>query len=141
MMIEYLFSIHWTGWSIVDNLVTDLEVVFTSDFRQNELGFFQFSYCRIYNISDQAFVGLDSSLQNLNLQGNRLKSVPSPALNHLASLRLLDLSGNHINVVPDGAFGGLQLETLKVRISDISAMSIEEMNREILDKFLYLFLF
>ncbi|XP_047736954.1 uncharacterized protein LOC108677083 isoform X2 [Hyalella azteca] len=79
----------------------------------------QFSYCRIYNISDQAFVGLESSLQNLNLQGNRLKSVPSPALNHLSSLRLLDLSGNHINVVPDGAFGGLQLETLKIGDNDL----------------------
>ncbi|KAF2366624.1 Leucine-rich repeat [Trinorchestia longiramus] len=98
---------------------TDIGVLNSRIFDGLHIQNIQFSYCRIHNISDQAFVGLESSLENLNLQGNRLKNVPSAALTHLSNLRLLDLSGNHINLVPDGAFGGLQLETLKLGDNDI----------------------
>ncbi|XP_068244417.1 uncharacterized protein haf isoform X2 [Palaemon carinicauda] len=80
----------------------------------------QFSSCDIYNISDNAFRGLENSLKNLNLQDNKLSSVPSGAISKLRRLVLLDLSGNQITSVPEEAFKGSRLATLKLADNDLS---------------------
>ncbi|XP_064116162.1 leucine-rich repeat and fibronectin type-III domain-containing protein 3-like isoform X1 [Macrobrachium nipponense] len=80
----------------------------------------QFSSCDIYNISDNAFKGLENSLKNLNLQDNKLSSVPSGSISRLRRLVLLDLSGNQITSVPNEAFKGSRLATLKLADNDLS---------------------
>ena len=44
-------------------------------------------------IPDEAFMGLERSLWELELQYNDLNIVPSRAMRHLQKLRLLDLTG------------------------------------------------
>ncbi|XP_042219293.1 leucine-rich repeat and fibronectin type-III domain-containing protein 3-like [Homarus americanus] len=80
----------------------------------------QFSACGIFNISRGAFRGLENTLVNLNLQDNRLATVPTAALARLTRLKLLDLSGNQITSVPDEAFDGLTLSTLKLADNELS---------------------
>ena len=54
-----------------------------------------------------AFAGLESSLERLDLSGNRLSSLPVAVLG-LARLTSLDLGGNKIKQLPHGsAFNGL----------------------------------
>ena len=78
--------------------------------------FSQFSSCGIYNISTRAFEGLESSLTHLNLQDNKLSSIPTEAISSLSSLTQIDLSKNQITNIPSGAFKGPPLNTLKVNI-------------------------
>ncbi|XP_071537881.1 uncharacterized protein haf isoform X5 [Panulirus ornatus] len=80
----------------------------------------QFSSCGIFNISAGAFKGLEETLENLNLQDNRLATVPSVALANLKKLKLLDLSGNHITNIPDEAFKDLRLSTLKLADNELT---------------------
>jgi Leucine rich repeat len=73
------------------------------------------------HIDDNAFVGQESHLKNLNLQDNLLDEVPVKALNPLSRLNLLDLSKNKINQIPNDAFKGLtKLSTLKLMDNNVT---------------------
>ncbi|KAL7636493.1 UNVERIFIED_CONTAM: hypothetical protein RMT77_013268 [Armadillidium vulgare] len=74
----------------------------------------QISFSEISNISSRAFEGLENTLENLNLQDNHLKEVPTAALSLLQTLNLLDLSGNLLQRIPDFAFQGSNINTLKL---------------------------
>ncbi|XP_066248274.1 chaoptin [Euwallacea similis] len=64
-------------------------------------------------IPDEAFLGLERSLWELELSYCQLTRVPNRALRYLQKLRMLDLTGNHImKIVPDnwrGLEGSLEL--------------------------------
>ncbi|XP_054721985.1 leucine-rich repeats and immunoglobulin-like domains protein 1 [Uloborus diversus] len=84
----------------------------------------------IESIGDKAFLSLERSLANLDLQGNRLEQVPTAALKGLLGLRELDLSNNGITDIRENAFDGLTLTTLKLngnplRITDSSFAGLE----------------
>lgn len=48
----------------------------------------------IYEIPDEAFIGLERTLWKLELRNDFLIRIPSRAFRHLQKLQLLDLSGN-----------------------------------------------
>ncbi len=66
------------------------------------------------DISQNAFRGLENTLQNLNLAGNVLRNVPVEPLRQLRLVSLLDLSANNIKFIPSNAFVTLRLKTLKL---------------------------
>lgn len=81
----------------------------------------QLSSCKLRNIDENAFVGQESHLKNLNLQDNLLDEVPVKALSSLKRLNLLDLSKNKINLIPNDAFKGLtKLSTLKLMDNNVT---------------------
>ena len=57
--------------------------------------------CNVIAVSDNAFRGLENTLQSLSLASNGLRSVPVVALRQLRLLSQLDLSSNYIKFVPD----------------------------------------
>lgn len=59
-------------------------------------------------MADEALLGLERSLSELELPWNRLTSVPSRALRHLQKLYLLDLTGNDISDVSHENWRGLE---------------------------------
>ena len=74
----------------------------------------QISHCGVREISDNAFRGLENTLQNLNLEGNELRHIPVDSLRLLRLVSLLDLTENRIHFAPDNAFVTLRLKTLKL---------------------------
>lgn len=81
----------------------------------------QLSSCKLKHIEQNAFIGQEQHLKNLNLQDNLLDDVPVKALNSLAKLNLLDLSKNKINQIPNDAFKGLtKLSTLKLMDNNVT---------------------
>lgn len=73
------------------------------------------------HIDDNAFIGQEAHLKNLNLQDNLLDEVPVKALHSLMRLNLLDLSKNKINLIPNDAFKGLtKLSTLKLMDNNVT---------------------
>ncbi|XP_043212117.1 chaoptin-like [Amphibalanus amphitrite] len=66
------------------------------------------------SVPGRAFSGLERSLWQLDLSGNRLTRVPHQAVRSLSNLRLLDLSHNRISTVRRSDLQGLEshLETL-----------------------------
>ncbi|KAG7170646.1 Leucine-rich repeats and immunoglobulin-like domains protein 3-like 2, partial [Homarus americanus] len=80
----------------------------------------QLSSCGIHNISEGAFQGLENTLVNLNLRGNWLTKVPTPALTGLQRLKLLDLSANRLTSVPAFAFRDLHLSTLRLGDNELT---------------------
>ncbi|XP_064466265.1 nyctalopin-like [Ornithodoros turicata] len=70
--------------------------------------------CRLKEVSDRAFQGLENSLMSLSLPDNQLTEVPTQALQRLTSLRQLDLSSNRIKEIQSRAFYSLPLGTLKL---------------------------
>ena len=61
----------------------------------------------IETIHDQAFVNISSSLFELNLSNNKLKSVPA-ALQITSNLRSLDLSFNQISSISNTSYQGIE---------------------------------
>ena len=81
-------------------------------------------------MSENAFRGLENTLQSLNLASNSLRSVPVSPLRPLRLLSQLDLTDNQIKYIPDNAFVTLRLKTLKladnnVTISDNALRGLE----------------
>ena len=83
-------------------------------FRNLKITNVQLSDCGLTSINPQAFQGQEETLKNLNLQNNKLKSVPVLALRNLRRLSLLDLSRNQIRQITRNAFITLKLGTLKI---------------------------
>jgi Leucine-rich repeat (LRR) protein len=71
-------------------------------------------------IANNAFRGLENTLQNVNLAGNELRSVPVQPLRQLRMVSLLDLSRNKIKFVPENAFVTLRLKTLKLSDNNLT---------------------
>jgi len=76
--------------------------------------------CNVIAVSDNAFRGLENTLQSLSLASNGLRSIPVVALRQLRLLSQLDLSSNYIKFVPDNAFVTLRLKTLKVAQNNLT---------------------
>lgn len=62
----------------------------------------------LYNISLEAFHGLEHSLRQLDLSDNRLKRVPTLHLSGLNRLEDLSLGQNEFESIPEGGFVGLK---------------------------------
>lgn len=62
----------------------------------------------LYNISVEAFQGLENSLRQLDLSDNRLKRIPTVHLSGLARLEELSLGQNEFDVIPEGGLVGLK---------------------------------
>lgn len=78
--------------------------------------------CQLKQVSDKALQGLEKSLASLSLPDNQLTEVPVQALRRLSSLRQLDLSSNAIKTVPDNAFSSLPLNTLKLADNELTIL-------------------
>lgn len=74
----------------------------------------------IFDISDDAFRGLERSLWELLLKSDGLIDVPTKALRTLHNLQLLDLSGNDIAFIERDSFRGLQNSLRHLIMSDNS---------------------
>lgn len=93
-------------------------------FSKLKLNNLQMSGCRIKTIAPEAFIGLEDTLKNLNVQDNELEEVPIESLQRLRNLTLLDLSRNKITKVPDNAFANLNnLATLKLSDNNLTISS------------------
>ncbi|PSN49296.1 Chaoptin [Blattella germanica] len=75
-------------------------------------------------IPDEAFMGLERSLWELELQYNDLSIVPSRAMRHLQKLRLLDLTGNDISEVSAENWRGLENSLQTLILSDNALSSL-----------------
>lgn len=62
----------------------------------------------LYNISLDAFQGLEHSLRQLDLSDNRLPRIPTVHLSGLNRLEDLSLGQNEFDVIPEGGFVGLK---------------------------------
>lgn len=65
-------------------------------------------------------LGLENTLQSLNLANNELRTVPVAPLRTLRLISQLDLSNNQIKFLPDNAFVTLRLKTLKLSGNDLT---------------------
>lgn len=85
------------------------------------------SHNPLFDVSDDAFTGLERSLWELILIDNGIVKVPTKALRYLQKLRYLDLSGNQIALIDRDSFRGLQnnLQTLILADNSISELNIE----------------
>ena len=93
----------------------------SSIFRNLQLHNVQLSSCKLKVIEENAFLGQESHLKNLNLQDNLLEEVPVKALSSLSRLNLLDLSKNKISSIGNDAFKGLaKLSTLKLMDNNVT---------------------
>ncbi|KZC10143.1 Chaoptin, partial [Dufourea novaeangliae] len=68
------------------------------------------------DIPDEAFLGLERSLWELELPYNRLERVPSRSFRHLQKLQLLDLTGNKISKIAADNWRGLENSLQKLRL-------------------------
>ncbi|XP_064637636.1 leucine-rich repeat-containing protein 24-like [Lineus longissimus] len=85
--------------------------------------FLRFKNCGIKSITQEAFFGLND-LKTLNMEGNRLTSVPFNIFHDLRALQHLYLSYNPIEELTEFAFLGLPLlETLSLEHCDIKKIS------------------
>ncbi|XP_015117217.1 chaoptin [Diachasma alloeum] len=68
------------------------------------------------DIPDEAFLGLERSLWELELPYNQLVKVPSKSFRHLQKLKILDLTGNQISSIAADNWRGLEnsLQTLRL---------------------------
>ena len=100
-------------------------------FRGLKISNIQISNADLESISQNAFRGLEDTLQGLNLADNELDSVPVETLRTLRILSSLDLSNNNIRFLPSNAFVTLRLKTLKlsdnnVTLADDSLAGLEQ---------------
>jgi Leucine-rich repeat (LRR) protein len=81
----------------------------------------------LFDITDEAFSGLERSLWELILKNNGIAKIPTKALRYLQKLRYLDLSANNIALIERDSFRGLQnnLQTLILADNSIAELSIE----------------
>jgi Leucine-rich repeat (LRR) protein len=108
-ILENLYISNTTIGSLTDFLFKNLKII---NLHLNS--------CNIITISENAFRGLENTLQNLNLASNDLRSIPVLPLRTLRLLSQLDLSTNQIKYVPDNAFVTLRLKTLKMAENNIT---------------------
>ena len=89
-ILENLYISNTTIGSLTDFLFKNLKII---SLHMNN--------CNVIAVSDNAFRGLENTLQSLSLASNGLRSVPVVALRQLRLLSQLDLSSNYIKFVPD----------------------------------------
>ncbi|XP_014224745.1 chaoptin isoform X2 [Trichogramma pretiosum] len=84
----------------------------------------QIKHNPLSDIPDEAFLGLERSLWELELPYNRLVRVPSKSFRHLQKLRLLDLTGNQISHIAADNWRGLEnsLQILKMGRNSIDKL-------------------
>lgn len=109
VILENLYISNTTIGSLTDFLFKNLKII---SLHMNN--------CNIISVSDDAFRGLENTLQSLNLASNGLRSVPVGPLRPLRLLSQLDLSSNYIKFIPDNAFVTLRLKTLKLAENNIT---------------------
>lgn len=108
-ILENLYISNTTIGSLTDFLFKNLKII---SLHMNN--------CNVIAVSDNAFRGLENTLQSLSLASNGLRSVPVVALRQLRLLSQLDLSSNYIKFVPDNAFVTLRLKTLKMAENNLT---------------------
>lgn len=80
--------------------------------------------CKIYDISDDAFVGL-RGLVELDLNTNKIHDVPSMALSSSPDLMKLILNANDIRIIKTNSFN---------RLLQLSTLELSDCNIEIIEK-------
>ena len=83
----------------------------------------QTQFANEFNMASEALAGL-TSLKNLDLSGNALRSIPSDELCHLPSLTSLDLSNNQLGSVADLGLLASNCRLLRLESLDLSANEI-----------------
>ncbi|ENN73888.1 hypothetical protein YQE_09516, partial [Dendroctonus ponderosae] len=76
---------------------------------------------------DEAFLGLERSLWELELSHCQLTKVPNRALRYLQKLRILDLTGNEINKISPENWRGLEgsLEILILADNSLAKLPLD----------------
>ena len=85
-------------------------------------------------MASEALAGL-TSLQNLDLSGNGLRSMPPEELCHLPSLTSLDLSHNQLGSVVDLGLMASQCRLLRLENLDLSANEITTLHSHLLNAY------
>ena len=115
---------NWTLLSLGDNLIPSVE---EGDFENlTKVRNIDLSDNPITEVHEDAFLGVEESLENMNLSNTQLNDVPTAALRPLQVLSLLDLEGCHIQEIKDEAFGQFATEqpfTLKLDNNEIKEFS------------------
>ncbi|KAL1506530.1 hypothetical protein ABEB36_005874 [Hypothenemus hampei] len=78
----------------------------------------------LYTIPDEAFLGLEQTLWELELSHCELIKIPSRSLKDLEKLTLLDLTGNHINKIYPENWRGLEKSLEILILADNSLTQI-----------------
>ncbi|CAH1126142.1 unnamed protein product [Ceutorhynchus assimilis] len=91
--------------------MNEFEVITANSFLGLDSRRIVFSYNQIKKIEDEAFQGISTTLEYLDLDHNRLKIFPT-AITQLMSLRFLYISNNFLNELPIGSLENFQ-ESLK----------------------------
>ncbi|KAG6444973.1 hypothetical protein O3G_MSEX003696 [Manduca sexta] len=114
-----VFMLQLTG-----NKIRDLEPQF---FQATSLYKLAINQNPLESIHEEAFYGLDNTLWELELRGDKLTSVPSRALRYLQKLRLLDLTGNEITDISGDNWRGLEntLQTLILADNSIANLPLD----------------
>uniref|UniRef100_T1J2L8 LRRCT domain-containing protein n=1 Tax=Strigamia maritima TaxID=126957 RepID=T1J2L8_STRMM len=87
---------------LTNNLIEELpSETFGNEIRLNSL---TLEGNLIENIVDDAFKGIEGTLEWLKLGDNKLNQIPSHALRRLVKLKQLDLHSNNISHIPEDAF-------------------------------------
>lgn len=109
VILENLYISNTTIGSLPDFLFKNLKIISL-----------HLNNCNIIAVAENAFRGLENTLQSLDLASNGLRSVPVGPLRPLRLLSQLDLSSNQIKYIPDNAFVTLRLKTLKLAENNIT---------------------
>ncbi|XP_037296903.1 chaoptin isoform X2 [Manduca sexta] len=114
-----VFMLQLTG-----NKIRDLEPQF---FQATSLYKLAINQNPLESVHEEAFYGLDNTLWELELRGDKLTSVPSRALRYLQKLRLLDLTGNEITDISGDNWRGLEntLQTLILADNSIANLPLD----------------
>lgn len=122
------------GLSILDfsNGYVPLKIASSSFSDFKSLKTFTIEGIPISDLDDEAFVGLENVLIDVELSGAELKEFPVAALSKLTELTSLNLDANAISKIPDGAFSALgRLQRLFLMINplanDIEAGSLDSL--------------
>lgn len=84
---------------------------------------------KLMHVDENAFKGLEKSLELLNLDSNLLETVPVVALRDLVNLNKLSLSQNRIKTIQDSTFTSLR----SLEILDLSYNLLRHMDKKSID--------
>lgn len=76
---------------------TGLSMLMSGGFRSTNLSHISLQNNRFYEVFPGSFVGLDKSLESLNLRNNHLYTLDECVFKDLKSLKIIDVSRNHID--------------------------------------------
>ncbi|VDO31084.1 unnamed protein product [Onchocerca flexuosa] len=101
----------FTKQNIYENLILRNNAIISLDintFGANNVHKLDLAYNEIKKIPQHAFSSIQNSLTNLNLKGNRIRSINVDDFDGMENLTELILADNHIEIIEEAAFSKMQ---------------------------------